>query len=51
MFKNHVYNDVELHNATYSNINDQITHLNDSISNNKIATISSKLNLLFGYTS
>ena len=43
--------DIQLQKATYSNINDQITELYDTISKNKIETISSKLNFLFGYTS
>ena len=42
---------IQLQKATYANINDLISELNDKISMNKIETISSKLNFLFGYTS
>lgn len=43
--------DIQLQKATYSNINSEITELNNKININKIKTISSKLNFLFGYTS
>ena len=43
--------DIQLQRATYANINDQITELNNKISTNKIETINSKLDFLFGYTS
>jgi len=43
--------DIQLQKARYSNIQDQITELYDIIGKNKINTISSKLNFLFGYSS
>ena len=41
--------DIKLQKATYDNINNQIAQLNNNIKNNKILTIKSKYNFLFGY--
>lgn len=41
--------DIQLQKATYQNLNNQISNINQNIKNNKIQTVKSKFNFLFGY--